>query len=157
MNDQLNIPKMFTMLIGIPGSGKSTWLKDQHPDSKNVVCPDEIRHWLLNDISDQSQNSTVWNIAIYTLIWNIRKNNPVILDATNVNTVLRMNLLSRLPSCTKKAIIFEVDPDTAIQRVKNDTNYRANVTNDVIYRMYGEFLYTKKVINQENWSEITYI
>jgi predicted kinase len=87
---------MFTMLIGIPGSGKSTWLKNQD-DLQYVVCPDSIRDWLTGDISNQTQNDVVWKIALHTTLWAICNSLDVTLDATNVNTSLRRDFLYKLP------------------------------------------------------------
>lgn len=143
----------FSMLIGIPGSGKSTWLKKS---SKLVICPDAIRMWLTNDVSDQSQNDVVWKIALYTTIWNLENNFSVVLDATNVNTTLRRSFISQLPqNIEKHAIVFETDPEICIQRIHKDiidNVTRSQVPPEVIYRMYGEFLYTKQVIKYEKWT-----
>ncbi len=46
----------FTMLIGIPGSGKSTWIKE-NSKGYEIVCPDVIRTEICGDISDQSKNN----------------------------------------------------------------------------------------------------
>jgi predicted kinase len=147
---------VFTMLIGIPGSGKSTWLRS-YPTAL-VVCPDQIRQWLAGDISDQSQNDVVWKIALYTTVWNLEHNKSVVLDATNVSTPLRKKFLSQLPKdIEKQAIVFETAPEEAIQRIQSDYGRRAKVLPEIVYRMYGEFLYTKQVLKDEGWSEITYI
>jgi predicted kinase len=148
------------MLIGIPGSGKSTWLKTQKLEDPAClsICPDEIRIWLTGNISDQSQNDSVWKIAQYTTNWSLENKQDVILDATNVNTSLRRLFLSKLPpnNIKRQALIFEVAPDEAIKRIRHDLKNisRSNVPDEVIYRMHGEFVYTMKAIKEENWDQI---
>lgn len=147
----------FNMLIGIPGSGKSTWLNIQ-PRNSYVVCPDSIRQHLTGDISNQEQNELVWKSTEYVTHWALTNQLSVTLDATNTNTTLRRDFLSKLPQiCFKrKAIVFQIDPDEAFVR----TSYRmfgSKVPLEKIYRMYGDFLYTMKVLNEEDWDCIEMI
>lgn len=142
----------FTMLIGIPGSGKSTWLAKQN---NYVICPDSIRQYLSGDISDQEQNATVWKLAQYTTNWALANNISVILDATNTNTMWRRVFLNHLPQANfkRKAIIFQINPDVAVERIK----FRlagSKVPADVVYRMHGDLLYTMKTIKEECWDLI---
>lgn len=150
--------KIFRMLIGISGSGKSTWVS-KHSDNSIIICPDSIRAWL-SDISDQTQNIISWKIASYCTHIFLEKGNNIVLDATNVNTLERRNFLERIPTTVKKhAIIFHITPDEAFDRIQTQlkTQKRSNVPLYRVYRMYGDFLYTLKVIKEENWDEITHI
>ena len=136
------------MLIGIPGSGKSRWVKS-YPGKVLVVSPDEIRR-RQSHVSDQSRNIDVWIQAKEETIEGLLKAD-VILDATNVSTSYRRSFLEGLV-CHKKAVIFPVDPVAAYKRVERDIRAgkdRARVPEEVIYRMFGEFLYTMKVIRDE--------
>lgn len=150
--------------IGIPGSGKSAWVSSLKT-KYYIVCPDEIRASMGN-ISDQSLNNTVWLIAKEKIKTAFSLGHNVILDATNVNTKYRRNFIETFPPdgiqvseyfnkiCTLKAKLFDVDPEIAISRIKNDIasgRCRSNVPEDIVYRMYGEFLYTKKVISSEEF------
>lgn len=156
----------FLMLIGISGSGKSTWLNKLEKtirdggtylmfegDPYHVVCPDNIRKRLGN-VSDQSQNIRVWMEAKDDTLECLVHGTNVILDATNVNTTNRRDFISGLSHGKKLAKIFPVIPELAWERVKRDIitgTDRANVPEEAIYRMYGEYLYTVKVLPSEGF------
>jgi predicted kinase len=103
------------MLIGIPGSGKSTWLAGLEKKFQDdghyvlvdgvpytIVCPDAIRQSLSN-ISDQRQNIPAWKEARKLTITRLERNVNVILDATNVDTFRRREFMQGLPPCRKMA------------------------------------------------------
>jgi predicted kinase len=142
------------LLIGIPGSGKSTWLK-QLPGNFEIICPDQIRKRLSGgDISDQTLNVQVWEEAKKRTVEALQAGQDVVLDATNVNTTRRREFLAGLPECLKKAKIFDISPEEACQRIKADLEIwkdRAAVPDEIVYRMYGEFLYTEKVLESEGF------
>lgn len=75
--------------VGIPGSGKthlgSLWF------STEIVCPDEIREWLTDDMSDQRCNSLVFDIAHKVVEARMRRGLDVYFDATNLNPDLWPN------------------------------------------------------------------
>jgi predicted kinase len=145
------------MPVGIPGSGKSTWLtKNIEPVYLHIkiVSPDNIRKDMFGDITDQTHNIEVWAEAKKRTVEWLSQGTSVILDATNVNTTNRRNFLQGLPPCRLIALLFKSNPDQCWKRVKKDIDSgknRSNVPEEVIYRMYGEFLYTEKVIESEGF------
>ena len=151
----------FEMLIGIPGSGKSTYLRNIPSDNIRIVCPDDIRRELTGNISDQSKNGEVWDKAKQDIIDNISQGFYTILDATNVNTKARRNMLSlirsKFPDINTYATLFDADPEVSKQRIKKDiTNKvdRSNVPDEVIDRMYQQYLETINNINSEGFTRI---
>ena len=146
------------ILIGIPGSGKSRWAL-KHPEYYRV-CPDEIRREFFNDISDQSNNTSVWEVAKGMVIAALQLGHDTILDATNCSTSYRRRFYAGLPHHIRHAKIFEIYPDVAYYRINKDLSNelnRSNVPESVIYRMYGEYLYTVKAIEEEDFHQIEYI
>lgn len=155
LND--NLP-MLLMLIGIPGSGKSSWLNT--PWSKQyfkdfiLLSPDALRKQLCGNVSDQSANIQVWAEVKEKASSFLSKGTSVIIDATNVNTKYRREFISGLPPCKMVAKFFEELPHICCNRVNGAIEKgedRANVPEEVIYRMYGEYLYTKKVYVSEGF------
>lgn len=130
------------ILVGPPGSGKSTWVKDfVSRTNYKVVCPDEIRKELTGSISDQSQNATVFETAYHRLKENLNNKENTIFDSCACN----MRTIKSLKTTAKdKAIvvfkIFNVDAETCKNRIKEDIKNgvdRSNVPDEVIDRMRG--------------------
>ena len=131
--------------IGIPGSGKSWWIKNML--GYEVVSPDNIRSEL-SDISDQSVDVQAWATAKERTAEYLKQGKDVILDATNLtptgrsSSADRKNFIKDLPPHNLKAKIFDIDPETAKKRIKEDIakgRSRSNVPEDVVDRMYEDF------------------
>jgi len=141
------------VLIGIPGSGKSHWIwKNKLHLSHFIVSPDNIRRDMFGDITDQSNNVKVFDIALGMVIAALKLNKNVILDATNCNTQYRREFLKDMPYCKMSAYLFDIQPQIASDRISKDirnNKLRSNVPESVVYRMYGEYLFTKNVIKKE--------
>lgn len=141
------------MTIGIPGSGKSTWINQQK--GFTVVSPDEIRRKLTGDISNQASNQDVFRRVENFVRSYLQRGKNVILDATNVNTELRRQFIDKMPKEIKlQAKIFEVDPEEAKRRIRKDVESgreRANVPDDVIDRMQTDFEKTLSVLEDEGF------
>jgi len=152
----MDLPRLL-MLIGIPGSGKSSWLKCQRLDGFEIVCPDQIRLEEYGNISSQANNISVWYTAKIKVIDAINENRSVILDATNVNTKYRHEFIAGLPKCKLQAKIFRDEPQECYERISRDLQAgrnRSDVPEETVYRMYGELLYTIKVIQSEGFEII---
>lgn len=79
------------MMVGLPGVGKSTFIKRHYSDTP-VISLDDIREEL-SDRSDQSNNSEVVRIAKERFKEYLRKKQSVIWDATNIRKDYREPLL----------------------------------------------------------------
>ena len=130
----------FILTVGIPGSGKSYWIKSQ--TGYTVVSPDDIRREMGGDVSDQSKNAQVWALAKQRTLSALNRGQNVILDATNVDSQYRKLFISGLPDCIMKAKVFDVDPEVAKARIHKDLEQgrdRSVVPDHVIDRMYEGF------------------
>jgi len=159
-NDRYDKPA-FEMLIGIPGSGKSRYLKSIPRNNISIVCPDDIRLEKTKNISDQSKNKEVWETARERIKKSISKGYYTILDATNVDTGRRREMLSMIrsefPGIDTYARIFDADPEVSKQRIKKDLEnevVRSKVPDEVIDKMYKQYLDTLNNINSEGFTEI---
>ncbi|MBD2440574.1 WYL domain-containing protein [Nostoc sp. FACHB-110] len=84
-------------LIGIPGSGKSTFAASLAKlGSYCIISTDSIRHKLYGDASIQGEWLEVEKAVICEIVDAIAQNKSVIYDATNAKRIWRMDLLSKL-------------------------------------------------------------
>ena len=117
------------VLVGIAGSGKSTWakeyMKDQERQGRNIVriSRDEIRFSFIEDNEEYFAKETqVFN----TYIKNIREHleddvtDIVIADATHINANSRKKLLKKLnlSNVTVVAVVFETPVSRCIEQNK---------------------------------------
>jgi predicted kinase len=138
----------FTILVGISGSGKSTWIKKQKLKNTIIICPDDIRKKLTGSISDQSKNKEVFEYAFSWATASLDAGKNVIFDALNNNSEHRRRMLKHIKENTTKifiplAKIFPADPEISKQRVKKDIDQgvdRSAVPPDAIDRQYEKFM-----------------
>jgi predicted kinase len=134
----------FIMTFGISGSGKSTYLSKFYLDYYRVST-DDLRRELLGDISDQSNNLMVWSRAIGRIEGFLLSGKNVVLDATNTEFSKWVTIIQKLPPCKKIALYFNIDTETAYNRIWRDIDNgkdRSNVPEEVVYRQFGQLKYS---------------
>ena len=116
----MEIPKIenptLYILIGVPGSGKSTYAEELYQKSEKgiyIVSSDEIRKYLYGNESCQSNPSKVFTLAHCVIKSQLRANYDVIFDATNIYKNNREQLI--------KEILFEIDKPVRFVAIYFDT------------------------------------
>ena len=136
-------PKLF-MLIGLPGSGKSTFARnrvkfydDCNKTRLEIVSSDDIREELYGTRSCQKDPARVFEIAHERIINSLEQGWDVIFDATNITRKNRASLLKKIPAYTEKfAQICWAPISTCIER---DLKREFSVKADVIWKMAYKF------------------
>ncbi len=129
------VPYMICM-VGLPGSGKSTYAKELADEMRAVICSsDAIREELCGDENSQDKNEDVFKILHSRIKESLRKGVNVIYDATNINSKRRRAFLSDIRNipCIKKCIIMAVPFNDCCEQ--NNSRERV-VPHEVIERMY---------------------
>ena len=87
--------KKFVMMIGLPASGKDTYLDEIVKHNEYVVSTDIIRQEIFKDVKDQSHNKEVFEIALNSCIGLLKKENveTVYFNATNINRKVLANVI----------------------------------------------------------------
>ncbi len=127
----------FIMLVGIPGSGKSTYAKEQVNEFTKHFSSDAIRKELYGDENCQDDPSRVFNLMQQRTIEALRNGYDVIYDATNITRKSRKAILSQLPAYVeKKCVVVWVPIDYCIKR---DSERERTVGEAVINKMLQRF------------------
>lgn len=142
--------KRVWLLSGIPGSGKSTWVKNQISKKGGYwASRDAVRFSMIKEdepyFNKEVEVFETWISQIYEAL-----TNPLIkdvyIDATHINEKSREKVLKRLPKDNIENIInvvFTTPLEICLER--NETRKgREYVPSSVIKRMYYQFEYPKK-------------
>ena len=127
------------MLIGIPGSGKSTWAKKmQEEQGACWVSRDKIRFQYIKDEDDYfAYEERVFDEFVEEIQNAIYDKFPIIIaDATHLNLKARNKVLRRLSLLGTRVefVYFNVDLQTALER-NAQRQGRARVPDSVIMNM----------------------
>lgn len=134
--------KQLLLLVGISGSGKSYFI-NKNGFKKYVVCPDDIRRELTGNVSDHSKEDEVWTTVYKRLGDNLNHYGKAVLDATNLISKYRVQLLDKFPNTKTVAVVFPANPALSKQRIHQDLangKDRSNVPDDVIDIQYSKFI-----------------
>ena len=126
----------FIMLVGLPGSGKSTFVK-RYKEYK-VHSSDDIREELTGDVNRQDINNLVFKILHNRVKEDLLNGQSVIYDATNLNRKRRKAFLQELNkiSCWKYCLLIATPFEVCLER---NSQRDRKVPYDVIERMYKNF------------------
>ena len=131
------------MMIGLPGSGKSTYAKEIAKAFKNDVVihsSDAIRKELYGTENEQSNPERVFNLLHKRAAIDLRCGKNVIYDATNIKVDDRKRAIrtitSDLLAVGKIALIMDTDLETC---KKNNASRHRKVPDHVYERMLAAF------------------
>lgn len=129
---------IFMMLVGLPGSGKSTHAKQLIENGYIIHSSDAIREELTGDINNQNLNSKVFETLHKRVKQDLKDGKKVIYDATNLSWKRRKAFLQELNSidCWKVCNVIATPFEICIKQ--NDMRDR-KVPHEVIDRMYRNF------------------
>jgi predicted kinase len=132
------LPPTFTMLVGIPGVGKSTYAKALAENSSAVwLNSDYIREKLYGDAACQDNPNKVFEIMHEETLSFLDKGFDVIYDATSITRKSRLSILNKLPKYVrKKCIIVWAPIDVCVER---DKARDRTVGKEVIDKMLRRF------------------
>lgn len=130
------------LMVGIPGSGKSTYIKKHANEYDTIVSRDAIRFNLLKENEPYfSREDEVFKLFIYEIVNSLKMGRTVWVDATHINSKSREKLLrsiEKYTTATSLEVIF-VDVPLSVALLQNSFREgRARVPEDAIKRMYEQ-------------------
>jgi len=142
LNEISNTPTVY-MVIGISGSGKSTWIKNQNFNWKNTALIstdaniERVAAELGKTYSDVfsstiKQATSEMNQQLQQAIQN--KMN-IVWDQTNLTANVRRSKLAKIPKNYKKVAVFLMPPTDAELDRRLKSRKGKNIPNDVIAAM----------------------
>ena len=134
--------KMYIM-CGIPGSGKSTYLKTRFIQPPVVISRDEIRFKIVKEDEEYfSHEKEVYNEFINQIQTALKFESEIFVDATHLNEGSRTKLLRSLGSSLRDVevniIWMKVPLEVALKQNENRKGTRAYVPETVIRRMNSQ-------------------
>lgn len=128
------------ILVGLPGSGKSTYAKEFARTHANtfIFSSDEYRERLLHDVNDQSQNELVFKTLYAEARKCLEQDCTAIIDATNMTRKSRKRCLEKFKDMNiiRECHIIPTFFDVCIER---DAARERTVGEEVIRRMTASF------------------
>ena len=107
---------VIVVLVGLPGSGKSTWARGQ---GYAVLSSDEIRAWLIDDPTNQNIHRRVFATLRYLLKHRLSLGRPyTFIDSTNLTVRERRPYvkLGDLFDCDVEAVYFDTPVEVCLHR-----------------------------------------
>ena len=124
------------LMSGLPGTGKDTWIKNNHPDLP-VISLDDIRR--ANKISPTDEQGRVANLAREQAKEYLRKHQTFIWNATNITSQMRESLVSLFETYHAKVriVYLETEWQTLLERNHSREDV---VPQSVIEKMLGKLV-----------------
>lgn len=132
-------PPTLTVLVGLPGSGKSTYAKQKIEDNPTTVwlSSDSIREKLYGDASCQKDPAKVFEIMQEEALNALDSGFDVIYDATSITRKSRAAIMDKVPKHVRKECVIVWAPiEVCIER---DEARDRTVGPEVIDKMLRRF------------------
>jgi protein phosphatase len=111
-------PDALVMLIGVAGSGKTTFAR-QHFERAEIVSSDAMRALVAGDPNDQAATDDAFELLHRVVEKRMRRGLLTVVDATNVESWARQPLLDVAWRARRPAIAIVLDPGLEVALERN--------------------------------------
>ena len=139
-----NKPTLY-ISCGVPGSGKSTFLKKNKKENEIIVSRDDIRFSILKEGEEYfSHEDEVYDKYINMIVRNLEAGNNVYADATHLNERSRNKTYNAVRNSTNvefttEVIYFDVPVAICLKRNEQRKGTKTYVPRGIIRRMASTY------------------
>lgn len=128
--------KRIILLVGVPGSGKTTLAAKIAQKGFTIMNADSIRHELYGDASDQGDPQEVFKIFFERMEVHMKDGTDLIIDNTNANPKHRKQILDRAKQFEYNDVqLWLMDTPLNVCIARNKNRERV-VAEDVVANMH---------------------
>jgi len=138
------------LLIGLPGSGKSTWARQQYDFARifnyntEILSSDQVRLRLFGDENDQTHNEEVFDYIKARTVAKLQLGGRVVIDATNLTRKARASITDYVEKEISGFyefgyIRYVIIATPYYKCLENNRKRNRQVPEEVIERMYKNF------------------
>jgi polynucleotide kinase-phosphatase len=154
MTKIIRIPKIsVVMLMGVPGSGKSTFANKYFKQSE-ILSSDYFRELISDNKYNQTVSGKAFNTLYYVLERRLEVGKLSVIDATNLRKDDRKRILdiARHQNCGVTLIVFNTNKNVCIDRIKNRQNFY--MTAEKFNRQYTNYKMSTSQVKKEGFLDI---
>ena len=131
------------VMCGIPGSGKSTWIRNNLTENDKHISRDEIRFSMIKEGEEYfSKENKVFEQFCLDIVSALKKGYNVFADATHINRGSRRKLLQQVATYADSIQAIEVPTPVSIALERNEGRKDEGlryVPPSAIKRMYNQY------------------
>lgn len=144
------------VLMGVPGSGKTTWASRMFAGGADYVSSDHIRHELFGELV-QDQNDLVFGLFHYRILRALQRGHTVVADSTALDKTARLKLID-IADYAKASVqlVWFADWKEAVARNKERQGSK-RVPADVMERMVNKHTLSELQVPTEPFDSVTII
>ena len=151
------------VMVGIPGSGKGTFVRNNKKEGDFVVSSDDIRQELFGDAGYQGDNDKVFQLFYQRMVEAVHFGRNVWLDATNINRKCRRQVFEKLRQAKLQTEVLAIVMCTRVEEcIRRDAERDRTVGEEVIRKFVRRFEYPQEfegfdaVFHQTEVGDFTY-
>lgn len=130
-------PGALVVLVGVSGSGKSTFAAT-HFGPTQVLSSDAFRAIVADDPADQRASRAAFELLHLAARRRLERGRLTVVDATSVSRAARTGLLGLARSTRRPAVAIVLDPPLAVCLARNAARADRPVAEEVIRRQHAE-------------------